>query len=250
MGPTWLTIACCPIGRPWPQRSGRAPGGRPDRGDAAEGRGNAQRAADVVAEAERRSAGGDQRRFAAPAAAAGSFHIPRIVGAAVERIVAFGVDEQLRDVGLGDRDRAGGPQRRDIGVVLGFHHRAARRQSERRCGAGEIEAFLDGDRQTGQWSKLLAAQQRVVELRGGLARAVEQLDGDRVEPGVDGFEPCNEVLHDLGGRDVARGDARRNLPSRHVLQRKQARNRHGDGAIGERHGGPPSRLARARGEPG
>jgi hypothetical protein len=25
IGPTWLMIACCPIGRPWPQRSGVRP---------------------------------------------------------------------------------------------------------------------------------------------------------------------------------------------------------------------------------
>ena len=96
------------------------------------------------------------------------FQIPRIVGASVQRIVGFGEDHELRQVGLGDRDRAGRAQRRDIGIVSAFDHIAARRQAECRCRAGKIETFLDSDRQAGERTEFLAARQGLVDVRRGL----------------------------------------------------------------------------------
>ena len=178
---------------------GRASGGRPDRGDAAERRGNAQAAADIVAEPKRRSAGGDQRRLTAARAAARPFQIPRIVGAAVQRIVGFGINQQLRRVALGDRDGAGGKERGDVRIVFAFDRVAPRRQPEGRGGAGEIETLLDRDRQSGERTKLVAARAGLVDVRGSLARAVEQRDGHGVELGIDGFEPRDEGFDDLDG---------------------------------------------------
>jgi hypothetical protein len=76
--------------------NGRAAGGRPDRGDPAKSRGNTQTAAKVIAQAERRGASGDERGFAAGAAAAGSFEIPRVIGPSEERIIGFDEEEKLR----------------------------------------------------------------------------------------------------------------------------------------------------------
>ena len=222
---------------------GCAAGGRPDRRDPAKRRRNAQRAADVIAEAERGCAGGDDGRFAAAGAAAGSFQIPRIVGASVERIVGFREDHQLREVGLGNRNRAGRAQRRDVGIVMTFDLAAARGQPECRSRAGKIEAFLDRHWQAGKRRKLLAAHARFVDVRGGYPRALRQIDGDGVELAVDGFEPRDEVFNSFGGREIAGGNEPRDLARRHLLQVVRALRRRGGGNISERHDGSPGDQA-------
>ena len=182
---------------------GRPARGRPDRSDSAKSRGNAQRAADVVAESERRSAGGNDGPFAAAAAAARSFQIPRIVGAAVKRIVGLREDHELRQIGLGDRNRARGPQCRHIGIVTTFDFAAARRQAKRRCSAGEIEAFLDGSGSPAS-GELLAARAGLVDIRRGFARTLRQIDGDGVELAVDRVKPRDEMLDDFDRREIRR----------------------------------------------
>src|SRR5204863_7549874 len=63
-----------------PSGIGDAAGGWTEAGDTAEGGGNAHRAADIAAEAERRSAGSNDGALAAAAAARGALGIPGIVG--------------------------------------------------------------------------------------------------------------------------------------------------------------------------
>ena len=87
-----------------------------------------------------------------------------------------------------------------------------------------------------------------VELFDGARKTAAKFDdallrGEKLAP-LAGLPVTIKECFDLGGMDVARGDARRDLPSRHVLQRKQARNRHGDRAVGERHGRPPEQPRR------
>ena len=221
---------------------GRAAGGRPNGRDPAKRRGDAQRAADVIAEPERRSAGRDHGRLAAARAAARSRQIPRIVGPAVQWVVGLGIDHELRHIGLGDRNRARRAPSRHIGIVAALDVVTARRQSERRCRAGEIEAFLDGHRQAGKRAECVAAGQRLVDVRGGRSGALRQIRGDGVERAIDGLEPGNKMLDHLGGRELARGDAGHDLAGRQVLQVVVPRPvlgmrcRAGGGRIGERHG--------------
>ena len=210
----------------------RPAGGRPDRRDAAEGRGNAQRSADVVAEPERRGARRDQRGLAAAAAAARSLDVPRIVGAPVERIVALGEDQKLRDVALGERNGAGGAQRRHMRIVPALDRGAPRRQPERRRRAGKVEAFLDRDREPGERPGFFPPRDRRIDLRRALARALGKIHGDRVEPAVDGGEPRGEMLHHLARGEFARGNERGDLARGHVAQNVRARCR----AVGRRHG--------------
>ena len=197
---------------------GHASGGRLDRRDPAEGRGDPQRAADVVAEAKRRGAGGDHRRFPSAGAAARPFEVPRIVGPPVKRIVGLGVDHELRNVGLGDRDSAGREQRCDVGIVVVWI-------SFRRDGRPNVDAVPTRSKHslivTGRPAsgpELLTARQRLVDLGGLVSRAVIQLHGHRVELGIDRFEPGHEVFDSFGwrkdrGRRCAARSRRRTCPA-------------------------------------
>ena len=107
-------------------------------------------------------------------------------------------NHELREIGLGDRDRACRPQRRHMGIVFAFDFAAARGEAERGRRADQIETFLDRYRNAGERPQFLAARQRLVDLRGGLARAVRQIDDDGVELAVDGAEPAQKVIDGLG----------------------------------------------------
>jgi hypothetical protein len=164
-----------------------------------------------------------------------------------KRIVGLREDHELRQVGLGDRDRAGRAQRRDIGIVSAFDDIAARRQAECRCRAGKIETFLDSDRQAGERPQFLATRQGLVDVRRGFARALKEVDGDGVEPPVDGLEPSNEVFDGFAGRQIAGGDATGDLARREVLQLTRARRRCGGRNVSERHDLSPETAHRAYG---
>src|SRR5258708_27726153 len=90
-----------------------AAGGRLDRGEAAEMRGDANAATGVGAETHRRAAGRDDGGFAAAAAARGAGEVVRIVGASVDEVVALDGARKLRHVGLAEEDGAGRAQSRN-----------------------------------------------------------------------------------------------------------------------------------------
>src|SRR5665213_4488768 len=111
---------------------------------ATEMRGHADRAADIGTDLERAIAGGDRRGGAARRAARRHRGVPRIVGLAVDVVVALPVGERDRNVGLAHDDRAGGfaslyragvfrgavvlflgvaPGADQAGDVVGFFHR-------------------------------------------------------------------------------------------------------------------------------
>jgi hypothetical protein len=82
-------------------------------------RGNSHTAADIGSQAIRRSASGQNSPFSATRAATRPLQIPGVVGAPIHGIVALGVNEQLRHIGLCDDDCACGAQACDIGIVGG-----------------------------------------------------------------------------------------------------------------------------------
>jgi hypothetical protein len=89
---------------------------------------------------------------------------------------------------------------------------SSRRDGNPKVGAaGQIEAFFDGHRHSRQRTELLAACDRFINVFSGLARALRQIGGDGIELAVDGLEPRNKVLDDRGGRELARGNAGRDL---------------------------------------
>ena len=175
--------------------------------DAAEGRGNTHAAADVGAQSQRRAAGGDDRALAAAAAAGRPFEVPGIVGAAVERIVGLGEDQQLGGIGLAEHDCARIAQAPHVGIVgRSVRPRAPDNAASRRR-AREVEAFLGRHRHAGQWRQRLAATAaRVDGARLGAGRVVA-LHDDGVKARVHLFD-ANDVRFDrFHGRDLAAGNA-------------------------------------------
>ena len=75
--------------------------------DAADMRRHTQRAADVRAERQRAEAGRERRRRTARRAARRAVEVPRIVGDAVDRVVALPVAQHQRHVGLAEDHGAG-----------------------------------------------------------------------------------------------------------------------------------------------
>ena len=92
---------------------GDEPVGRLVRADPAEMRGNAQRAADVGAERQRAETSGERRRRSARGAARRPCPVPRIVGRAVNVVVALPVAEAEGHIGLAEDDGAGVLEARD-----------------------------------------------------------------------------------------------------------------------------------------
>ena len=91
--------------------------GRLDARDAAEVRGQADAAGRVATQPEGRSARRDQRGLAPAGPAGGARKVVRIVGAAVNQVVAFEGEQEVGQIRSGDRNRAGGSQTRHEGGV-------------------------------------------------------------------------------------------------------------------------------------
>ena len=125
--------------------------------DAAVMRRVAQRAGDVAAGAEGRQPRGKRRRFAARRATGRARQVPRVVGGAVNVIVALRVGEHVRHVGLAEHDGAGMQQAIDQERVAGGDVVLPQRIAEGGRQAGDIERFLDRHRNAVQRSPALAA---------------------------------------------------------------------------------------------
>src|ERR1700722_6881264 len=87
---------------------GDKPMGRLVRADPAEMRRNAQRAADVRAERQRTETSGERGRRSAGGAPGRPGLVPRIVGRAVNVVVALPVAKDQGHIGLAKNDSAGG----------------------------------------------------------------------------------------------------------------------------------------------
>ncbi len=178
--------------------------------DAAETGRNADRTADVGAELDRHHAGGHRRRRAAGGAAGRAQRVGRVVGAAIDRIVALPVGEERRHVGLAENHRPGRLQPPNHhGVLVGRPaleslHAPGGRQ------AGDVERLLDGHRHAEQ-RRALAARQPGVGLRGGGERPVEVAHHHGVDRRVHRLDPLDRRPRQIGGAHLARRKRRRQL---------------------------------------
>ena len=106
--------------------------------------------------------------------------VPRIVGGAVDLVVALPVFEHQRHVGLAENDGPGGlepPHHERVETRLPIPElwiAPGRRQ------AGDVERLLDGHRQAEQWPGF-AARQSVVGILGRLPRPLEIAHDDGVD---------------------------------------------------------------------
>ena len=165
--------------------------------DSAPRGGHADAAADVGTESPGRTARRDDRRLSAAAAARRALEVPRIIRAAVERVVGFGEEQQLRNVGLAENDCAGSSYSRDVRVVNFGNVARAQREAERRRCARDVERFFDRDGDAGERSVRLASRAPGVERASFVARLVVTLDHDGIELRVDLFDPRDVRVDDV-----------------------------------------------------
>ena len=162
--------------------------GRLQTGDAAVVRGQADRAAEIAADAERREPGGDCGRFTPAGAAGGSLGVPGVDGATEDEVVRFPPERELGGVRLRDRDapRSGKPVDDDgspVGHVVGEEPGAAGRAH-----AGDVERVLDRERHAVQRTDLIAPSDGRLGLSRPLLGAVDRRH-DRVQGRVDPLGP-------------------------------------------------------------
>ena len=136
---------------------------------------------------ERRSARRDQRRFPAAAAAGSARGVIGVIGGAENEVVAFEGEEQIGQIGFGDRDRTGAAQPADERGIFAARARRCLAAQRPRCAdaACEFDRILDGE-----WNAVQRARRFTSsDGRIGGARLCDRLifeDLDRrVESGVD-----------------------------------------------------------------
>ena len=159
----------------------------------------ADRASDVGAVRDRADAGGDCGRGAAGRAAWRQLRIMRVQRTTVETVRREPSIRERRGVGAPEDDGAGRPQARHDRAVGRRDAILAQRHA---VGCGEpglIEVDLDGDRNAGERSRVVAAGDRRVD-RGGLPK-------DIVGPAVD--HGVQRRVHRLETFDRRAGDVRR-----------------------------------------
>ena len=163
----------------------------------AAGRGDAQRAAAVVAVGDRHHAGGDRRRGAAGGPARRARGIPGIASGAVHARLGDRQDPVLRELRRADDDeprRAAGARRCGRRGDEVAHQRAALGQQQPRHRA----VVLDRDRHTGERA-LVAGGDRV----GGGERAVAVDLDEGAESRVERLDPRERLAHQLARRELA-----------------------------------------------
>ena len=163
----------------------------------------ADRATDIAAGLERRHAGRERRRRAAGRAAGRALQVPRIVGRAVDLVVALEVLQVRGHVRLAEDHRAGveqtvdhdGVRRSDIVPELG--------QAPGRGPAGDVVGVLDRHRQAVQRTPILAAPKRLVGRARARPRPLDVEMDDGVEGAVEPLDARQIVLQQLQATDLA-----------------------------------------------
>ena len=168
-----------------------------DRGDAA-GRGRlAQRAADVVAETDRTHAAGERSRLAAARAAGRAPGMPGISRQPMQRTRGVNAQRHVRQIGAGDRYRAGGAHSLDNRRVDRHHGLRQRRHAPRRGQAGHVDVLLHREGHPVQGANAVAGGHLAIRRdRRGAGSVLEHLH-DRVQRRIDGIDPCQMRLHHL-----------------------------------------------------
>ena len=194
--------------------SGTTPGGRLDRGDAAAVGGVAQRAAEVVAQPERRHAAGQGTGLAAARAAGRHARVPRVAGEAVQGRVGVHAEPEVGQVGAGEGDGAGGAHALDDGRVEGGDGVGRRRARPGGGPPGDVDVLLHRDRHAVQWSSESRRRRR----RPGRRRR-RRLSASSPRPAttalshrVDGIDAVEQGVQHLPARRLPLADHRRPSP--------------------------------------
>ena len=192
---------------------------RPEAVDAVLRGGEADRAAHVRAQGERREARGQRRARSRGRPARRVFQVPRIMGGAPG--AGRGADEEVefRHRRLDGHDGAGRLERVDDGCAF----RRARRvlvdeRALRDPPARPGEFVLDGDRDPFE-RPCVAASISVLGLPGVLSRFVEVLVGDAVDLGVERFDPLDLRLQEIDRRSLFRLEQGDEFVDRGVAER-------------------------------
>ena len=174
--------------------------------DAAVMRRVAQRAGYVAASAECREPGGECGSFAARRAAGRARRIPRVVGGAVDVVVALRVGEHEGHIGLAVHDGAGLQQAIDQEGVAGGDIVLPQRVAEGGRQTRDVERFLDGHRNAVQRSPAIAARKGGIGGACAFSRLVDLPDNDCVEPGVMAFRARQIEVEQLDAADAPVAD--------------------------------------------
>ena len=185
------------------QRQGKLSGprnaarGRLDRRESAVVRGNTDTASSIGAEAERRTACGNDRGLATGAAARRAREIVRIIGPTINEIVTLGRGRKLRHISLAKDDAAGCAQPGDCGAV-GLRDEA--RPALGAAGADDacgFQGILYGNGDAVKRTFDVAACERRVGFIGFFPRRLcRQLD-DGIEFRIDLGDPLQMRLYDI-----------------------------------------------------
>ena len=178
---------------------------RAQTGHAAERRRDPERAAEVGALGQCDHAGGQGHSAAAGRSTGALGRVPRIAGGAEHLVEGVAAGGELRAVGLADDDRAGTPEPRDHGRVLGGHVVGEQRRPVGGAHAGHRCDVLDADRQPAQQARCLASRQRLVHRPSLVVGAVVHRD-DRVQHRVELRDPFARGLQHLARRHLTCGD--------------------------------------------
>ncbi len=127
----------------------------------------------------------------------------RIVGGAVDLVVALPVAEPDRHVGLAEDHAARGPGAGNRQRVFARREILLRRKAPRRRQSRDVVGFLHRQGNAEQRPGL-AARAGGIGGAGGIEAAFEIADAYRIDPGVVPLDAGNRVLRQLHGRDLLR----------------------------------------------
>ena len=171
----------------------------------------AKRAAQVVAESERRHAGRQRRGLATARTTGGEVGRPGVAGEAVEWVVRADPQPQLGQVRACQRDRSGGLHALDHRGVDRRHRFGEGRHALGGGRAGAVQVLLDGERHAVEGPQGSAGRHSSI---GGVCAGpgtVGQHANDRVEVSVHLVDPGKVGVDHLPAGGLAAGDHRRQL---------------------------------------
>ena len=168
--------------------------------DAAMKRRHPQRAADIGAERQRSVTRRQRCRGSAGRAAGGTAEVERIVGGAVDLVVALPVAEPERHVGLAEDHAAGGLDPGYRQRVFRRHEILLRRIAPSRGQSRDVVGFLDGYGNAKQRAGFAAGASRVGGA-GGFQAAVEIANANRVDLAVVTLDAADRILRQFDGRE-------------------------------------------------
>ena len=187
---------------------GHPPRHRADPGDPAIRRRDADRAAEIRAEADRRHVGGDSGAGPAARASCGHVEIERVARQPENAVGGVHVMRELRRVRLADQDGTCGPQPLDRDDVLLGDEMLVDLRPERRPQILRVQDVLDDEGDALERTRILAACQTPVA-RIRLRQRVRVYGADRIDRWVQRVELASETDRRPRGRYPPAGPRRR-----------------------------------------